>query len=185
MNLPINIPMNAPINQPRHLPVSLRRTPAALFMAMCLASVAAFAAPESLEGRPAPDLMGRTLDGGMFKLSAQRGHPVVLNFFWVNCIPCREELPELAAEGKKYPKVRFVAAHVEDDDESVVAAFVKKLPAAPATIVLTSRRVQEIYKTFALPETHLIDRNGIVVRTLHGFTPDTAAELRRWLAAQK
>ena len=134
-------------------------------------------------GENAPEIIGKTLGGSLFKLSTQRGHRVVLNFFSVNCIPCRAEMPELAELAKHYPKVRFVSVHVEDIDDEVVAAWVKKLPAAPPTIVLAGLRVQQNYKTDkrGLPETHLINEQGKIIETLNGHTPKTMGVLKAWL----
>lgn len=133
--------------------------------------------------KPAPEIMGKTLEGGLFKLSSLRGQPVVLNFFSVTCIPCREEMPELAAKAQTYGKVRFVSVHVDDHEPATVAEFVKKLKAAPPTIVLASQRVQQVYRTDkrGLPETHLIDRQGRIVQTLNGYNPTTMGALKDWL----
>jgi thiol-disulfide isomerase/thioredoxin len=158
-----------------------------LFVGAALAMLALlpFPMPASADAtRIAPDVMGKTLGGARFKLSQLRGTPVVLNFFWVNCIPCRVEMPELAELETKYKNVKFVSVHVEDEPDEQVAEFVKKLQGAPSTIVLASRRVQGNYKTFGLPETHLIDREGHIAETLQGYTEQTVSRLTQWLEEQ-
>lgn len=135
--------------------------------------------------QPAPDIVGRLLGGGRFRLLQQRGTPVVVNFFWVNCVPCRVEMPELAQLEKIYPKVKFISVHVEDEPDEAVAEFVRKLPGAPSTIVLANRRVQTNYATLGLPETHLLNKDGQIVQTLSGYTEKTLLDLKKWLSAQK
>lgn len=136
-------------------------------------------------GNEAPEITGKLLQGGRFKLSNLRDKPVVLNFFWVNCIPCRTELPELAAMEKENPAVRFIAVHVEDDPDEAVAEFIQKLPAAPKTVVLAKHRTQTNYGTKSLPETHLLDQTGVIVQTLNGYSATTIQALKDWLRKQK
>jgi thiol-disulfide isomerase/thioredoxin len=54
-----------------------------------------WAAPEI--GAVAPDLRALTLDGSTFILTAERGQPLVINFWATWCIPCALEMPDLYA----------------------------------------------------------------------------------------
>ena len=47
-------------------------------------------------GKPAPNLIAHTLEDKPYLLNKDNASPKVLNFFWVQCKPCRAELPELA-----------------------------------------------------------------------------------------
>jgi thiol-disulfide isomerase/thioredoxin len=47
--------------------------------------------------RPVPRLALPLLAGGQWSLAAEKGHPLLLNFWATWCEPCREELPALAA----------------------------------------------------------------------------------------
>src|SRR5262245_13293027 len=55
-----------------------------------------------LAGRYAPDATLNDLSGNQVALASLRGKVVVLNFWYVACEPCRQEMPELE---------RFYEAH--------------------------------------------------------------------------
>src|SRR5690606_11641594 len=52
--------------------------------------------------RPAPDLVGSTLNGSRFDLSDYRGSIVVINAWASWCAPCRTELPLLAGAARTW-----------------------------------------------------------------------------------
>lgn len=64
----------------------------------------------------APDF--ETLDeyGNTFRLSAQRGQVIMLNFWATWCIPCREEFPILQALHETYQTQGFLLAAVDTSD---------------------------------------------------------------------
>ncbi len=48
-----------------------------------------------IAGHPAPDFTLRDIDGVRRVLRTQRGRAVLLNFWGINCPPCRHEMPEI------------------------------------------------------------------------------------------
>lgn len=74
--------------------------------------------------RPAaPQVTGTMLTGAKFRLSADRGSVVVMNFWGSWCTPCREEAPVLAALARRFSPagVRFVGVDIRDDPASAEA----------------------------------------------------------------
>lgn len=128
-------------------------------------------------GLPAPGLIGRTLDDQPYRLKSDKGRVKVINFFWVGCKPCRQEMPELAQLEKKYPAVKFISVHTQEEPQEKVAAFVKSLPGAPSNIVMTSGGLQETFQYLGLPHTILLDEDNVVLMNLVGFTPDNMRRL--------
>jgi thiol-disulfide isomerase/thioredoxin len=69
-------------------------------------------------GRPeAPPVLGTMLSGGTFRLSADRGAVVVMNFWGSWCTPCRQEAPVLGALARHFSGagVRFLGVDIRDD----------------------------------------------------------------------
>lgn len=72
------------------------------------------AAATPLLGKPAPEIAGPGLDGGIVKLSDYRGKWVLVNFFNSWCVPCRQEHPEL---------MQFSARHAATGDALVLGVI--------------------------------------------------------------
>lgn len=132
-------------------------------------------------GQPAPNIIGRTLDDQPYRLKADIGKPKVINFFWVSCIPCKAEMPELGQLEKQHPKVKFISVHTKKESAETVANFIKSLPGAPSNIVLTSSGMQEAFNFMGLPHTVMLDSNNVVLMNLIGYTPDNIKRLNEAL----
>jgi cytochrome c biogenesis protein CcmG/thiol:disulfide interchange protein DsbE len=78
--------------------------------------------PKSLTTEPslAPgEIVPGSVDTLKATLHALEGKPVVVNFWATWCIPCRAEMPRLAAVATKYKdSVHFLGVDVEDDTNS-------------------------------------------------------------------
>ena len=106
-----------------------------------LANAAATAHAAPVTGRPAPPLVGRTLDGQRFDLAALRGRVVVINLWATWCGPCREEMPALDAFSRQYASRGVVVVGLTEDKpqalpmaQRIMGSFVyPAVPAATAT----------------------------------------------------
>src|SRR5579862_4297659 len=79
----------------------------------------------SMVGRAAPDFILTGADGRPLHLAALRGHPVLLNFWGVQCIYCRTEMPLLQQAYLRYHNQGLVIVGVDDqaDDAASVRQF--------------------------------------------------------------
>ena len=80
-------------------------------------------------GSSAPDFLINDIRGNTYKLSDLQGKIVVLNFWFTQCAPCIEELPELNALIEKYkdePTVVFLS--ITYDPKYKVEKFLIKHP---------------------------------------------------------
>ncbi len=130
----------------------------------------AMRAPETAArpGDTAPPLSLHALGGGPVSLTAEAGHPVVLNFWATWCTPCRAELPRLERAASDDPGLRVLAID-EGEAASDVAAFLRGIPGAPGTMRVLldpDRAAGRNYQVLGLPVTVFVDAGG-TVRAVH------------------
>jgi peroxiredoxin len=113
-------------------------------------------------GRMAPDFTLKTLDGGTFRLSEQRGKPVVLNFWATWCGPCQNELPAVQKAAAHFGDAVVFAGVDQGEKAEVVQSFVDKLGLTFTIPMDTNGDVGYNYNVQGLPTTFFIDRNGVV-----------------------
>jgi thiol-disulfide isomerase/thioredoxin len=128
-------------------------------------------------GDQAPNLIGRTLDNAIYRLSADTQKPKVINFFWIGCQPCRKEIPELAKMEQKYSKIKFISVHAKDDGQKEVKAFIASLEGSPSTIILAGSLVCDRFLFTGLPYTLVLDQNNSVVASFSGYTSENMKQL--------
>lgn len=114
-------------------------------------------------GRPAPAIVGTTLDGQPFDLSTLRGQPVLVNFWGPSCVPCRNEFPLFKAKLAAHAADGFVIVGVLKDDPPAPAQdFVRDYGATWATVVDPDQLISAAYRVAARPQTYFVDRDGIL-----------------------
>lgn len=139
-------------------------------------------------GDIAPKIIGRELSGDMFSLSSLKDKPKVINFFWVDCEPCKKELPMLSKKERLNPEVEFLAVHAEINFETEanydiedIRSFAQNLSSHPSIMILGSNRIKQQYKISAFPATVLLNKDNVVEKVLYGFNEKTVSDLEVWL----
>jgi len=144
------------------------------------AFVPASQSPAPVIGYPAPDFVLTTLDGEEFRLSAQRGTPVVLNFWATWCPPCRAELPELRSVSERYAGQLAVVGVNQAESAATVAKSSPELGLTFPIPLDLQGDVSQVYGVRSLPTTFFIDRNGVIRQIQNGpLTEATLAQLLR------
>jgi thiol-disulfide isomerase/thioredoxin len=119
-----------------------------------------------------------TLAGEEFRLSAQRGTPVVLNFWATWCPPCRAELPELRAASERYAGQVVIAGVNQAETAAAVAQLASDLELRFPIPLDHSGAASRAYGVRSLPTTFFIDRNGVIRQIQNGpLTEATLAQL--------
>ena len=128
-------------------------------------------------GARAPEIDLPTLTGGRVKLSALRGHPVLVTFWGTYCPPCREEFPELVQAYRKLDQRGLYVLGVNGRDQEFRTKDVQKFVdefSVPFTIALDTRgKSRRDFRIFGLPTTVFIDTGGII-RVIHRGPIDRA-----------
>lgn len=140
-------------------------------------------------GDTVPQVVGRKIDGSMFSLANLNKKPKLINFFWVDCPPCLEELVYLAKKESLNPSVIFVAIHAEinyktQDNYNIedIVMFSKKLKRHPLNLVLGSHRLKEYFKIKGFPVNILLDENNKVEKILYGYNSRNVGVINHWLS---
>ena len=125
---------------------------------------------QSLIGQTAPELgIEKFLQApeGEKGLSALKGKVVVLEFWATWCAPCVAEIPHLNQLNEEFrdKQVQFIS--VTDEDEDVIAPFLKRQEMKSWIGLDTDRSVFEAYGVRGIPRTFLIDQKGIIAASLH------------------
>jgi cytochrome c biogenesis protein CcmG, thiol:disulfide interchange protein DsbE len=130
--------------------------------------------------KPAPQFV--ISDGtNSVDLSKLRGRVVVLNLWATNCAPCIEELPSLLALQKKLPQLAVVAVSW-DDDANAYQHFLTVHHVDLTTVRDPAQKVANLYGTVLIPETYIIDRNGVLRRKFVSAQDWTSPEIVRYLS---
>jgi thiol-disulfide isomerase/thioredoxin len=129
------------------------------------------------------ELALRDLFGVEQKLSAYRGKIVVLNFWATWCIPCRQEMPDLAAIQNEYAAlgIQVVGASADTiSDRSTVLKFIKETRINfPVWLGTTTEDMKRFGLGPALPGTTIIGRDGKILALTNGVI--TQALIRKQL----
>jgi cytochrome c biogenesis protein CcmG, thiol:disulfide interchange protein DsbE len=130
--------------------------------------------------KPAPQFVlsegAQTVD-----LSKLRGRVVVLNLWATFCAPCVEELPSLLALHKQMPDLAIVAVSM-DQDPDVYHRFLLQHHVDLLTFRDEDQRVNALYGTLQIPETYIIDRQGILRRKFIDAQDWTSPEITGYLS---
>lgn len=131
------------------------------------------------------ELTLKDLSGTEQNLSSFKGRIVILNFWATYCIPCRKEMPDLAAIQNEYAAqgVQVIGASVDDpDDRLKVLKFIKETKVNfPIWMDATVTDMMKFGLGTALPGTVVIGKDGRIVKVISGVF--NTAELKKQIEA--
>jgi thiol-disulfide isomerase/thioredoxin len=142
----------------------------------------------SIAEREAKDALGKEVElklkdlfGTDQSLSQYKGRVVVLNFWATYCVPCRTEMPDLAAIQNEYAAlgVQVIGASTDEaEDRPKVLQFIKETKINfPIWMGATSADLRRFGLGEALPGTIVIDKTGKIVKVISGIV--TVADLKK------
>jgi cytochrome c biogenesis protein CcmG, thiol:disulfide interchange protein DsbE len=130
-------------------------------------------------GDAAPQFHGTDLRRGQpASLADYRGKVVLLNVWATWCPPCRVEMPSMQRLHEKLAGTdfRIVAVSVDGDpfhaedskDPAGILAFAKDMGLTFDILHDPSGAIRHAYQTTGVPESFLIDRDGVIVKKVIG-----------------
>jgi len=127
--------------------------------------------------KPAPGFEVKTLDGETLRLNELKGKVVVLNFWYIGCVPCQVEMPGLNKLVEEFKSEQVVFIGFAKNDESQLREFLKKTT-FNYMIVAGSSSISKQYGVSAYPTHVIINKQGLIEFTITGGSPDIQENLR-------
>jgi peroxiredoxin len=126
--------------------------------------------PRLGKGFPAPNFTLPDLDGKMVSLGDYKGKVVLLNIWATWCAPCVEEMPSME---KLYQELKdegfeILAVSIDVSGAKAVIPFMEKHKLSFTALTDTEGTIKSLYQTTGVPESFIIDREGIIVEKVIG-----------------
>lgn len=137
-------------------------------------------------GSPAPDFELQDLNGKTWKLSGLKGKVVFVNFWASWCPSCNTETPykeilNKTMQGKPFQMLGLLYR----DDPKDAMAYVQKHGLTFPALMGPDDEAARHYGITGIPETFIIDKNGIVREKIVGprqwDLPESMALIEKWL----
>ena len=114
-------------------------------------------------GKPAPQFTLVDTKGKTWDLTELKGKVVFLNFWATWCPPCRKEMPSMQRVHTFMPNDRFIMlAILNNDDPTLADAMAAKIGATFPILIDPEGKVAKTYGLTGVPETYIIDKQGIL-----------------------
>jgi len=101
--------------------------------------------------------------GASHRLADAKGHWVVLNFWATWCVPCIQEIPEIAEFHRRNPQVVVLGVAVDVEDPAAVKRFARKVGHDYPLVLSDDAVERQLGTPAALPTTRIYDPAGRLV----------------------
>lgn len=153
--------------------------------------------PSDLIGLEMPEFSATSISGTLFNAETLRGKVVVINFWFIGCLPCMKEIPYLNELHQKYKDEDFVllsiAPHVAQDlidfnsdsataysgirkflanakiEYEIIAECQERTVTGGGTIGPDCNSISGLFNIKGFPTTVIVNKDGVVAYTTSGF----------------
>lgn len=124
-------------------------------------------------GHQAPAFSLPALSGSKVSLEESRGRPVILNFWWSGCVPCRTEMPMLQRFADQHPDVSLLLIDSSDSPQAA-RAFAQSMGVKAPVLMDQDGSTMAAYHVAYFPTTIVVGPDG-VQRFVHTGEVDEGA----------
>ena len=130
-------------------------------------------------GKPAPSFALPGLDGKIVHLSDHRGKVVLVNIWATWCRPCVDEMPSLEKLYQEFKDRDFeiLAVSIDADGTGAVVPFMLKYKLTFPALIDSEGSIRESYRVTGVPESFIIDQQGILVKKIIGAADWSAPDV--------
>jgi len=132
-------------------------------------------------GRPAPEFDAYTLDGTPRTLDDYEGKVILLNIWATWCAPCQQEMPSMQRLREAVPDQDFVILAVSIDapqgerdsfgrEGGNLEIFSREMGLTFQILHDPTGKIQDIYQATGVPESFVVDREGLIFKKVAGAT---------------
>jgi peroxiredoxin len=100
------------------------------------------------------------LQGNSWTLKDLHGKVALVNFWATWCPPCRKEMPDLEALGKRYKDQGLIILGISDEDAAKVNTFIADRQFTFPILLDPGRKVNKLFDVEGIPKTFIYDREG-------------------------
>ena len=142
--------------------------------------------PVIAAGMPAPDFSFPDLEGKTVSLSDYKGKLVLLNIWATWCKPCVDEMPSIEKLYNNFKDNDFevLAVSVDTQGEKVVDPFMKLHNLSFKVLLDTEGTIKNIYRTTGIPESFIIDKNGVILEKVIGSFDWSSSKVFQYIENQ-
>ena len=98
--------------------------------------------------------------GKRHRLADYKGRWVVVNYWATWCVPCIQEIPEIADFQRAHPEVVVLGIAMDSADAAKIQAFAKKVGHAYPLVIATESVEKQFASVKGLPTTRIYDPAG-------------------------
>lgn len=124
----------------------------------------------ALTGKPAPVFSAKDVEGNLVDMAALKGTVVVLNFWFIHCKACVQEMPDLNQVKQDFKDKSVAFIGLTFDKEEDTRAFLQHTK-FDYNIIAAARNIFDLYGVEPCPTSIVIDKTGQVVFAKSGYFP--------------
>jgi peroxiredoxin len=113
--------------------------------------------------RQAANFTLQDLRGNSWTLKDLRGKVVLVNFWATWCPPCRKEMPDLEALGKRFKDQGLVILAISDEAADKVKPFIVERQYTFPILLDPDRKANKLFAVEGIPKTFIYNREGRMV----------------------